>query len=249
MSERFVLITGCGGGLGQAFCRSFSQNGYTVIGTDRIELDESKMQPDHFMQVELAALVHDEAQMTAFRDSVHRLTGGTPLSVLINNAAVQKLGRTDEISISTFCETFDVNVAAPFALTRAFLSDLEETRGAVINLGSVHTRATKPRFAAYTTSKAAIEGLTRALAVDLGPRVRVVAIAPAAIDTSMLREGFVGNPEGFAALGSAHPVGRIGHPEEIADLAVFLASGQAGFLTGTTVYADGGVLSRLYDPA
>jgi len=121
------------------------------------------------------------------------------------------------------------------------------TGGCVLNIGSVHANATKPGFVSYATSKAALHGLTRALAVDLGERCRVICLAPAATETDMLRAGFEHNPGGLEQLASMHPLNRLATPQEIARLAVVLAS-EAQFCTGSTVYADGGVLSRLHDP-
>ena len=142
----------------------------------------------------------------------------------------------------------NVNLTAPFRLSQAFLADLEAARGTILNIGSVHARATKPEFAAYATSKAALHGLTRALAVDLGDRVRVVCLAPAAISTPMLMAGFEGHEAAFKSLEACHPAGRIGQPDEVAKAALFLTGPDAGFATGTTFWLDGGVLSRLHDP-
>ena len=91
-------------------------------------------------------------------------------------------------------------------------------------------------------------GLTRALAVELGGRVRVNALCPAAVNTPMLREGFANNPDGLDELASFHPVGRIAEPEEIGAIALFLASPDATFVTGSVIDFDGAILSRLYDP-
>jgi NAD(P)-dependent dehydrogenase (short-subunit alcohol dehydrogenase family) len=125
---------------------------------------------------------------------------------------------------------------------------LARSGGVIVNVGSVHAHATKPGFAAYATSKAALHGLTRALALDLAPAIRVVTIAPAAIDTDMLRAGFESLPESFAALQGVHPLERIGSPKEIGEAIVWLASSEAAFMTGSTLWMDGGVLSRLHDP-
>jgi NAD(P)-dependent dehydrogenase (short-subunit alcohol dehydrogenase family) len=100
----------------------------------------------------------------------------------------------------------------------------------------------------YATSKAALVGLTRALAVDLGSRVRVNAINPAAVATPMLLDGFKGKEALYAALGGMHPLGRIAEPAEIAQVALFLASRKAAFITGAAFDVDGGILSRLHDP-
>jgi NAD(P)-dependent dehydrogenase (short-subunit alcohol dehydrogenase family) len=141
-----------------------------------------------------------------------------------------------------------VNAIVPFMLTKSFLPELKQASGSVVNIGSVHAQATKPGFIAYTTSKAALHGLTRALAVDLGPGVRINTLAPAATATEMLKAGFEGNPVGYGALEKVHPAGRIAEPEEIARIALFLVSEDAEFITGATLFADGGILSRLHDP-
>lgn len=129
------------------------------------------------------------------------------------------------------------------------LPQLEQARGSVINISSIHARLTKAHFVAYATSKAALSGMTRAMAVDLGGRVRVNAIEPAAIATDMLKAGFAGQPEQFALLEACHPQGRIGTPAEVAALALAIADGELRFLHGACVAMDGGISGRLHDPA
>jgi NAD(P)-dependent dehydrogenase (short-subunit alcohol dehydrogenase family) len=138
---------------------------------------------------------------------------------------------------------------APLHLAQALLSDLEAAVGSVVNIASIHAVATKPGFVCYATSKAALVGLTRAMAVDLGPRIRVNALLPAAVDTPMLRESFSGSETALGELGRMHPAGRIARPEEVARAAVFLASDQASFMTGAAVHVDGGIAGRLHDPS
>jgi NAD(P)-dependent dehydrogenase (short-subunit alcohol dehydrogenase family) len=118
----------------------------------------------------------------------------------------------------------------------------------VVNVASIHAEVTKAGFAAYSTTKGALVALTRALALELAPAVRVNAILPAATDTAMLRAGFAGNQDGFAALDACHPLGRIARPDEIAALAAFLGSSQSGFLTGEAIRVDGGIGAVLHDP-
>jgi NAD(P)-dependent dehydrogenase (short-subunit alcohol dehydrogenase family) len=108
---------------------------------------------------------------------------------------------------------------------------------------------TKPNFSAYATSKSALEGLTRALAVELGSSVRVNAIAPAAIETPMLQAGFEGNPDGLTQLANHHPSGRLGQAGEVAQLAHFIAQFPSRFLNGAVLGLDGGIAARLHDPA
>ena len=118
----------------------------------------------------------------------------------------------------------------------------------MVNVASIHANLTKPGFVAYATSKAALVGLTRSMAVDLGRRVRVNAVLPAATATPMLTAGLGGAAE-LEALGAMHPLGRIARPEEIAAAVVYLASEAASFVTGTVLAVDGGVGARLHDPA
>lgn len=242
MTQEAVIVTGAAGGIGQALVEVFEDKGVHAIGLGRKSVNG-------LIGCDLAELGRTGALPDAVNAEIEARLEGRRLRALINNAAIQHLGKTGEIGWDQWQETLAVNLSAPFALVRIFLERLAADGGCVLNIGSVHAQSTKPEFAAYGTSKAALHGLTRALAVDLGPRVRVCGLAPAAIDTSMLRAGFEGNPDGFAALEAVHPVGRIGTPREVAEAAVWMTGPDAGFLAGTNVYLDGGVLSRLHDPA
>lgn len=239
-----ALITGAAGGIGRALCAEFKGAGYRVIATD--VAGASGVSSDHFVEADLKAVSRDEACLTRFVQQLNLPASG--LTVLVNNAAVQILNRTDMVSVQDWRDTLDVNVVAPFLLTQALLPYLEKAGGSVVNMGSVHAIATKPGFVCYATSKAALVGLTRALAVDLGGRIRVNAINPAAVATPMLLQGFKGKDAQFAALGGMHPLGRIAEPAEIAQAVLFLASRNAAFVTGAAFDVDGGILSRLHDP-
>ncbi len=243
-----ILITGCLGGIGAQLGASFAGAGWNVIGVDRAP-HAKKGGQGAYVEADIGAFAGEPSSLVAFASEVRGKCGDAPLRALINNAAVQHLGRLDCLEQAAIIETMNVNVTAPMLLAREFLPELEANKGVIINIGSVHAEATKPEFSAYATSKAALHGLTRALAVDLGPKVRVVTLAPAAVNTPMMKAGFKGNDAALKALKDVHPVGRIAEPEEIAKIALFLASDDASFLTGATLYADGGILSRLHDPA
>jgi NAD(P)-dependent dehydrogenase (short-subunit alcohol dehydrogenase family) len=239
-----ALITGAAGGIGRVLCAEFRGAGYRVIATD--VAGASGVARDHFVEADLKAVCRDEACLKRFVQELNLPASG--LTVLVNNAAVQILNRTETVLVQDWRDTLDVNVLAPFLLTQALLPYLEKAGGSVVNVGSVHATATKPGFVCYATSKAALVGLTRALAVDLGGRVRVNAINPAAVATPMLLHGFKGKDAQFAALGGMHPLGRIAEPVEIAQAVLFLASRNASFITGAAFDVDGGILSRLHDP-
>ncbi|WP_421788177.1 SDR family NAD(P)-dependent oxidoreductase [Hyphobacterium sp.] len=246
MTGKAVFITGVGGGIGSALGAAYRNAGWRVIGSGRKAPGPDIC--DHFVEADLNALAEDESILDRVVGDVRAAAADAPLGALVNNAAAQILAPSQDITAADWRRTMNVNLTAPFRLSQAFLPDLEATSGTILNIGSVHAQATKPEFAAYATSKAALHGLTRALAVDLGKRVRVVCLAPAAISTPMLMEGFDGRETAFQSLEACHPAGRIGEPAEVAKAALFLTGPDAGFATGTTFWLDGGILSRLHDP-
>ena len=242
-----VLITGAAGGIGTALCQAFHEDGWHVIATSR-KIPPAGTACDAFIKADLDDIATDETALATFKDQVMAAAGATPLKAVVNNAALQYLGKTEDIDAGAMQKSFNVNVVAPFLLTQAFLPHLEAEQGSVLNIGTVHAQATKPEFVAYATTKTAMHGLTRALAVDLGGRVRVNTLAPAATATPMLMAGFEGRDAAFRELSEMHPARRIAEPGEIGDAALFLCSDKAGFITGSTFYIDGGILARLHDP-
>jgi NAD(P)-dependent dehydrogenase (short-subunit alcohol dehydrogenase family) len=247
MSDQpFVLVTGAAGGIGRALVHAFSRD-YQVIALDSLAKPDGLV-CSHYKQVDLARLVVDQSYSSTVFSNLKVLMGDCGLDVLVNNAAIQVLGGVDSLTVSDWHHTLDVNLLTPFVLTQGLMGPLEKANGCVINISSIHARLTKPNFVAYATSKAALSAMTRAMAVDLGSRIRVNAIEPAAIETDMLKAGFTEQPEKFAELQACHPQGRIGKPEEVAALALSVASGELRFLHGACIGMDGGISGRLHDP-
>lgn len=244
---RFAVITGAAGGIGQAIVRAFSDAGYRVIASD-IVVRPPELPCSLYLEVDLARTAADEAYAADVFRHIFAHVGHGSLNALVNNAAVQVLGGTDNLKREDWRRSLDVNLLAPFVWTQALLPALERAGGSVVNVSSIHARLTKKNFVAYATSKAALSGLTRAMAVDLQGRVRVNAIEPAAIETDMLKAGFIGNAEKYNELARCHPLGRIGQPEEVAACALTLAEGRTGFLHGACIALDGGISGRLFDP-
>lgn len=247
-TRSFALITGAAGGIGRGLVGAFTDSRYRVIALD------SAPQPADlicwkYLHVDLQRLVSDPVYAAETLSVITGLIGDGGLDVLVNNAAIQLLGGVESLSVADWRTTLDVNLLAPFVLTQALLPHLEAAGGCVINMSSIHARLTKANFVAYATSKAALSGMTRAMAVDLGSRVRVNAIEPAAIATGMLKAGFAGRSTQFAQLEGCHPQGRIGTPEEVAALALAIACGEMRFLHGACIGMDGGISGRLHDPA
>jgi len=244
--KKTAIITGAAGGIGRAMVRIFGEAGYRVLATDLMDkpLD---LNCEVYVPADLALYATDESYARKI-DTVFRNQIDCRLDVLINNAAIQILGCTDSLTRQDWQTTLSVNTLAPFLLAQSLLPLLEKTKGNIINIGSIHSRLTKKKFVAYATSKAALSGMTRAMSVDLGSRIRVNAIEPAAIETAMLLEGFKEQPDLYMELSSCHPVNRIGFPEEVALTALFLASDAASFIHGACVRLDGGISNCLHDP-
>jgi len=246
--QKQALVTGAAGGIGRALVQAFAQHGYNVLAVDHVP-EPAGFAGAHYLQLDLETLATDAADTGRAWAQINALLCGLGLDVLVNNAAVQVLGGVDTLTMADWQRTLNVNLLAPFALVQGLLPKLEQADGAVINISSIHARLTKANFVAYATSKAALSGMTRAMAVDLGRRVRVNAIEPAAIATEMLKAGFEGQPAQYARLEACHPQGRIGTPAEVAALALSIASGDLRFLHGACVGMDGGISGLLHDPA
>lgn len=239
-----VLVTGAAGGIGKAICEVFLEQGYKVIGVD---CRKTAKLPYEILQFDVSRLSHADAACESFCRRVEEFADGH-LDVLINNAAVQIVKPVQEITAADWNVTLETNLLAPFWLVQRFLPMLRATKGSIVNIASIHATVTKPEFTLYATSKGALVALTRSLAIELAPDVRVNAVLPAATDTPMLRAGFKDNADGLQVLGDYHPLGRIAQPEEIAQVALFLASPQASFVTGAMVNVDGGISGCLHDP-
>ena len=246
-----VLVTGCLGGIGRALVEEFASNGFTVLGLDLPDvpsgLPGDEAVPHHYLSADLARFCVDAGHRLDVLGRIKALAQGR-LSALVNNAAWQVVKPIEQLTADDWALSQQVNVMAPFLLTQGLLAELEAAQGSVVNVASIHAMLTKPEFVAYATSKAALVGMTRAMAVELGARVRVNALCPAAIATPMLVAGFEGREAQLRELGEMHPLGRIGQPAEAARAARLLADGSLGFMTGATLNLDGGIGARLHDP-
>lgn len=241
-----VIITGASGGIGQALVQVFAQAKYFVIATDIIPPPQSLNA--HFIQIDLQRTVQDEDYADSVFKQIRSVLNNQPLKALVNNAAVQILGKIDNLSRIDWQITLDVNLLAPFFWTQTFLPELQKVQGSVLNISSIHATLTKKNFAAYATSKAALSGLTRSMAIELGNKIRINAIEPAAIDTPMLRAGFADNFEGLVQLRNFHPSQTIGTPEELGKLARMIVENESLFFNGSVVSFGGAIQNCLYDP-
>ena len=246
--KNYAIVTGAAGTIGQALVVVFHQAGYAVIAIDRTA-PPSELPCQHYIEADLDRFVSDEDYAESLLSSIRSLVGDGSLHVLVNNAATQVLGAVEELDRGDWSKSINTNTLAPFFWIQGLLEQLESANGSVINIGSIHARLTKPRFTAYATSKAALTGLTQSLAVELGDRVRINAISPAAIDTPMLRAGLEHDGKKLQELADFHPTRSIGQAAEVAEVALTMAQGSLRFLNGSTINVDGGIGVRLHDPA
>jgi len=236
-----IIITGVNGGIGSAICKKFMEEGFHVVG-----LDKSTQKEDchTFHQFDIHHFIKNRNYFDKWSAKFKQLD---QVYGLINNAAVQILESFTEIQLSSWNESMNVNVTGPLFLSKIFHDDLVKHKGSIVNIASIHQSLTKPRFVNYATSKSALVGLTKSMAVDLEGSIIVNSISPAAISTPMLLAGFGGDQDALNLLQKLHPAQRIGTPEEVAELTHFLITKNKGFINGANFTLDGGISSVLHD--
>ncbi len=237
--RRTLLLTGASRGIGHATVKTFSAAGWRVLSCSRQPFDDRCPWPggaDNHVQVDLS----DPQGTIAAIDEIKEKCGGK-LHALVNNAGVSPKaedgGRlnTLDTDLRTWGHVFHVNFFASVVLARGLRDELAATKGAVVNVTSIAGARVHPfAGAAYATSKAALAALTREMAHDFGPLgVRVNAIAPGEVETSILSPGTDKIVEGL-------PLRRLGQPSEVADVILFLCSDASSYVTGTEIEVNAG---------
>ena len=241
LDGKLALITGGGSGIGEGIARAMARHGAAVIVVDVNEAGAARV-AEAIGGTHHRLDVSDRAAVDALAAVIARDHG--PVSVLVNNAGIIRRAKIDDPDTRAYWDaTMAVNLDGPYNMVTAFQAQLKQTRGSVINIGSIQSFVALPNSAAYTTSKTAIRGLTKALAIELSPHgVRVNAIGPGMIATPLNADARQ-NPDYMKNFTSRVPLGRLGEPEDIAGPAVFLASDLARYVTGVTLPVDGGFLA------
>lgn len=250
MSQRFegmaAVVTGGGSGIGRATALAFGAEGAGVgiggLEPEAIEETLASLERDRVAAYGTALDVRSPDEVSRFIAGAMDAFGR--IDVLVNCAGTSAVGDLLGMSEEQWDVVFDTNVKGVFLVSRAAIPHLVATEGAIVNVASQLAFAAVGGFAAYCASKAAVAHLTRAMALELIPKgVRVNCVCPGGTDTPLLRRAFPGGvgPQGtLDELVTAHPIGRLATPDEIAEAILFLASRQASFAVGTSLVVDGG---------
>lgn len=241
INNRIAIVTGGASGIGFAIAKKFVQNDIKVILIGR---DITKLKLACETLGILADFIGcDLAELTGLPVIVKKIkeTHGR-IDILVNNAGIHLKKSMYDVTDEDFQKVILTNQTAMFSLTREVARVMQQQcSGAVLNISSMASQYGLPNVIAYTASKSAIEGMTRAMAVELAQyRIRVNCIAPGFIKTNMSTLALEKDPERKKRVLSRTPLGRLGKPEEVADAALFLVSGSASFITGVVLPVDGG---------
>ena len=239
--KKTAIITGGGSGLGLAIAKAFTQNNINtvIVGRDEEKLKIAKAELGENCYYKSADL-NNLSSIPALVENIIKELGR--IDILVNNAGVNQKKEFTEVSDEEFQNIITTNLCAVFSLSREVVKHmLSKNAGCIINISSMAAQYGIPKVIAYSASKTAIDGLTRAMAVELSPRgIRVNAIAPGFIYSAMTEKALNSDPERKAKVFNRTPMGHMGQPEDIAAAALYLASDGAKYVTGVVLPVDGG---------
>ena len=251
VQDKVCIVTGAGSGIGKATAIRLAEEGGKVLCVD-LNLESAQATTQEILKMDRVALaikadVGNVDQVNTFVARAVETWGR--IDVLVNNAGVNLPGVFHEVSDATINLTLDVNLKGPMYASRAVIPHmLKQGSGSIVNISSVNGLVSEPFLAVYSASKGGVVMLTRGIALDYAAQgIRCNCICPGWVDTKInhAHAALMGGLEKiYANIGQFQPIGRPGEPREIAHLALFLASDEASFITGSVISADGGMTAQ-----
>ena len=252
LSKKVALVTGAGAGIGRGCALELARSGADVMVND-IDPEAGPRTVNEIKalgrkSVFIRADVSNESQVQAMAKAVSEQFG--TLHALVNNAGFNLFKGIVDTNPDEWDKIMSVDLRGLYLTTRALVPLLKQAGGAsVVNIASVHAQMTVPNITAYCAAKGGVVAMGRSLAQELGPmKIRVNSVSPGFVDTPLMDRWLASEPDAAATMkrvNSFHPLGRIGTPQDIGRLVVFLSSDSAGFITGANINIDGGLTSRL----
>jgi NAD(P)-dependent dehydrogenase (short-subunit alcohol dehydrogenase family) len=239
--KKVAIITGGASGIGLAITRKFVKEGLVavIVGRDKKKLSEACSAIGSNAYYEVCDLAELESVPVLVQSVIDKFGH---IDILVNNAGINMKKSIEDVTDEDYQRIILTNQTSTFSLTREVAGFMKEQEsGAILNISSMASQYGLPYVIAYTASKSAIEGMTRAMAVELSPDgIRVNCIAPGFIRTNMSSVALDKDPERKRKVLSRTPMGRLGRPEEVANAAWFLVSDEASYITGVVLPVDGG---------
>lgn len=239
--KKTAIVTGGGSGIGLAITEKFTENGITtiIVGRDESKLSAAKEKLGELC-IPMVCNLSDLSTIPALVQKIKDRFGA--IDILVNNAGINQKKEFTEVTDEEFQRVLLTNVTAVFSLSREVVKMmLQNGSGTIINISSMSSQYGIPKVIAYTASKSAIEGMTKAMATELSPKgIRINCIAPGFIATDMSAKALNSDPERKGKALGRTPMGFLGQPSDIGDAALFLASDAAKYITGTVLRVDGG---------
>ncbi len=249
LQGKVAIVTGGGQGIGKAIAQRFLEEKLKVVIAE-IDQEAGKETEEEFQPIGAIRFIQTDVSN---EESVKHLIQETinhfgEIDLLVNNAAKAEPENPPitELSLENWNKTISSNLTGAFLCTKYSVPYLREKQGAIINIASTRALMSEPNTEAYSASKGGILALTHALAISLGPEIRVNCISPGWIDVSELKKQSIRQQPHLTELDhQQHPVGRVGKPEDIASFVAYLASAEASFITGANFVIDGGMTRKM----
>jgi len=245
LDHKTALVTGAGQGIGLACAEALAEAGAKVVIADRdqtaADAGRAALKAKGYDAETVIMDVTDPARVTAVADQL--ASGPGKIDILVNNAGLERRADFWDATEEDYDAVLNVNLKGVFFITQAFVKHRMQakTGGKIINISSVHEELPFPHFASYCASKGGVKMLTRNLSIELAPLgITINNIAPGAIETP-INTKLLNDPAKLNALLENIPLKRLGKPEDVASMAVFLASSESDYATGTTFFVDGGL--------